>query len=197
MEKSKTINENNDEQAQQAVRALIKWAGDDPDRPGMDKTPQRVLDFYRAFFKGYGKTASDYSASIANDVEYDDFILVKDIQLQSFCEHHLLPATGIAHIAYIPDENVAGLGTIARIIDDCARRFTTQEAIINDAVALIEQAFAPNGIALYAELSHGCMTIREPALKQSKAVATKFTGDFQNNPDIQKQFFMLINKAHD
>ena len=201
MAKSKAINKpganESREEAREAVRTLIRWAGDDPDRAGMIETPDRVLRFYEEFFTGYGAKTEDYTGSIANDIVYDDFILVKDIRIASFCEHHLLPATGSAHIAYIPGGNIAGIGTLARIASDCARRFTTQEAITTDIAAMMTQAFAPQGIAIAVSLTHGCMGLRDRTQQDSAVMTTKFSGLFRDNPDIQKQFIMLVNAKHD
>ncbi len=182
-------------QAEEAVRTLISWAGDDPQRAGMAQTPQRVLAFYEEFFKGYGLSPSDYAESIANDVSFDDFIMVSDIKIVSFCEHHMLPATGTAHIAYIPGEKVAGIGTIAKIAADCAARFTTQEDLTQQIADTVQSAFCPQGAAVMTRLSHGCMTLRGPQQSGSAASMTKFSGNFAADTDIQKRFFMLINAA--
>jgi len=184
--------------AEEAVRTLIRWAGDDPDRPGMQQTPQRLLAFYKEFFTGYAATPAAFAGSIANDVSCGDFILVRDINLVSFCEHHMLPATGTAHIAYVPGERVPGLGAIARIADICARRFTTQETLTSDIAAMIEGAFAPAGIAVLTSLSHGCMALRAPQHSRDSAVTTnRFTGIFANDPELQNRFFMLVAAKHD
>ena len=133
-------------QAEEAVRTLIRWAGDDSDRPGMAETPARLLAFYDEFFKGYERGAADYDSPPADDLDYGDFILVRDIRLLSFCEHHMLPATGFAHIAYIPGEKLAGIGTIARLAAESARRFTTQEALTARINGLMNEAFAPTAV---------------------------------------------------
>lgn len=196
MGKSKIINKQGEEQALEAVRTLIRWAGDNPDRSGMEDTPRRVLEFYEEFFK-YNANVADYSNSAANDISYEDFILVKDIQLISFCEHHMLPAAGIAHIAYIPGKSMAGIGTIARIAEDCAQKFTTQEALTGNIMNMINDAFIPAGAAIMAKLSHGCMALRGQQQRQSSVTTTKFSGVFHDNPDIQRQFLMLADKDYD
>ncbi len=173
---------------------MIRWAGDDPDRPGMADTPAQVLAFYEEFFKGYGKQAADYAGSIANDTTFEDFILVKDINIASFCEHHMLPATGTAHIAYIPGQAVAGIGTLARIAEDCARRLSTQETVTSEIISMINEAFVPAGIAVMVTFSHGCMTLRGGQKKESTVTTTKFSGIFHDNPDIQKQFLIFVNE---
>lgn len=199
MAKSKVIHKANtdEESAKEAVRTLIRWAGDDPDRPGMHDTPERVLEFYRAFFTGYTRGPSDYKGGVANDIAYDDFILVKDIRIMSFCEHHMLPATGTAHIAYIPGKTVPGLGTIARIAADCAAKFTTQESITDDILHTVHSSFTPDGIAVLVELSHGCMTLRGGEKQHSKALTAKFSGLFLENEALRRQFLMLTNKECD
>ncbi len=198
MHKSKAINNlpvqqyADEEEAREAVRTLIRWAGDDPDRPGLQDTPARVLQFYREFFSGYNAEPAHYINSIANDVTYDDFIMVKDIRLTSFCEHHMLPASGFAHIAYVPGKAVAGIGTIARIAADCARRLTTQEAITEEIASLMNESFAPKGVALSVSLNHGCMALRDAAQTGAQVVTTKFSGIFKDKPDIQNQFLTYI-----
>ncbi|MCB9990316.1 MAG: GTP cyclohydrolase I FolE [Rhodospirillales bacterium] len=182
------------ETARQAVRTLIRWAGDDPDRPGMAATPDRVLDFYTQFFTGYAAKAEEYSASTADALSYDDAVLIKDIPIASFCEHHMLPAAGHAHIAYIPGKTVAGIGTLARIAKDCAARFTTQEAITTDIINMIEQSFAPQGIAVTLRLNHGCMGLRAAEQRESTVITSRFSGLYSDNSDIQTRYFMAINE---
>ncbi len=198
MAKSKVINKPPPEEAREAVRTLIRWAGDDPDRPGMAETPQRLLKFYSEFFTGYASAPEDFSGSIANDTACKEFILIRDIEIVSFCEHHLLPASGMAHIAYIPGENVPGIGAIARIADACARRFTTQETLTGDIAAMVESAFAPAGVAVMTAMTHGCMTLRAPQRnRRSKVSTVKFTGAFLNDPALQDRFCMLVAAGRD
>ena len=192
MTKSKTIHKPSEqEQITEAIRTLIRLAGDDPDRPELEKTPQRVADFYREFFSSNADTQQRYD-SIANDVPYEDFILVRNIKLNSFCEHHMLPAYGHANIAYLPKDKLAGLGTIARIADDCARRLTTQEAITKNIISNINEAFSPAGIAVSVSLSHGCMLLRNASCSHSDAVTTIFTGAFKSDKHLKQLFIQQI-----
>lgn len=193
MNKSKAIIKPQPAEAREAVRTLIRWAGDDPDRPGMQDTPERLLRFYEEFFSGYRSRPGDFAGSIANDVACEEFVLITDIEIASFCEHHLLPATGVAHIAYIPGTGVPGIGAVARIADACARRFTTQEALTADTAAMMESAFAPAGVAVMTAMAHGCMNLRAPERNRQATVTTaKFTGAFLENSGLQDRFFMLI-----
>ncbi|PJB70865.1 MAG: GTP cyclohydrolase I FolE [Alphaproteobacteria bacterium CG_4_9_14_3_um_filter_47_13] len=204
MMKSKMINHRQKKQqeteeslALEAVRTLIRWGGDDPDRAGLQDTPARVLAFYKDFFSGRDIAPANYAGSLAPDVTYDDLILIRDIRLVSFCEHHMLPASGRAHIAYIPDQKIAGLGSFAKIAAFCSRRFTTQEAITNDIIEMIQTAFSPCGVAVMVSLSHGCMTLRDPMQSRSVTLTTKFSGIFQSEPSRQQQFLMLAERPYD
>lgn len=198
MSKSKAIKKPLPAEAREAVRTLIRWAGDDPDRPGMQDTPQRLLQFYEDFFRGYDAAPADFAGSIANDVACEDFIMVRDIDFVSFCEHHMLPATGAAHIAYIPGKIVPGIGAIARIADTCARRFTTQETLTAEIAAMVNSAFAPAGVAVMTVMAHGCMNLRAPQRSRDARVTTvKFSGVFFDDPRLQDRFFMILAAGHD
>lgn len=182
------------EEALEAVRTLIRWAGDDPDRPGMRDTPERVLAFYDAFFSGY-ETGDVSLAGLPGEAAYEDFILIRDIKLASFCEHHMLPATGTAHIAYVPNGKIAGFGALGRIAARRASRFTTQEAITNGIIADMEASLSPRGAAVFVEMAHGCMGLRAPHQEGSRAVTVKFSGLFLDEMDIQRQFLMLTGQT--
>lgn len=192
MGKGKAIHQPDEAQAREAVRTLIRWAGDDPDRPGLADTPTRVLAFYREFFTGYGQEAGSCGGGFADDAATTGFILVRDIKLESFCEHHMLPATGRAHIAYVPDGTLAGIGSIARIAAGLARRLTVQERLGRDIAEAIEAAFSPRGVAVLLDLSHGCMTLRGGRQDESRVVTIFFSGVFRDDRDTQKQFLSLI-----
>lgn len=191
MGKSKAIERPPEHEAHEAVRTLIRWAGDDPDRPGMRKTPERVLAFYRDFFAGYNARPEDYGTSVAEGAEGGNFILVRDIALISFCEHHMLPAHGTAHIAYIPGETVPGIGAVARLAADCAARLTTQESLTAAIAAMMDRAFAPRGAAVAVTLSHGCMTLRNPAQRETCVATVAFTGDFGRDADLRHTFLSM------
>jgi len=197
MSKCKEINNALELQALDAVKTLISWAGDDPTRPGLQQTPERVLKFFSHFFEGYNIDVSEFEKSIANDIDFDDFILVKDLNIQSFCEHHMLPSEGLAHIAYIPNKKVAGLGTISRIADKCARRLTTQEEITNNIHDIIVSAFDPLGIAIMITLEHRCMTYNQPQTINSQAITTKYSGTFTESAELQNNFLSLVNNRNE
>ncbi len=196
MAKSKTIQKPARDEAREAVRTLIRWAGDDPDRAGLRATPDTVLDFYARFFTGYNSSAASYKDSVAQGLRYDDMIMVRDIRVSSFCEHHMLPAQGHIHIAYIPGAAVAGIGTIARLAADCARRLTTQEALCEDIVGLMDEAFAPKGVAVIAQLAHGCMSLQgDTARHSSRVITTRFSGAFKTDPALQNRVLTLLDPA--
>ena len=182
------------EEAEAAVRTLILWAGDDPDREGLRDTPQRVAKAYEELFAGYRDDASDVLARVFEEVQgYDDLVLVRDIAFSSHCEHHMVPFVGKAHIAYYPSEHgVVGLSKLARLVDVFARRLQTQEALTAQIVGAIERHLQPRGCAVMIEAEHMCMSMRG-VLKQGAATVTnQFTGLFRDDPAEQVRFLALV-----
>ncbi len=182
------------EEAEAAVRTLILWAGDDPDREGLRDTPQRVAKAYEELFAGYRDDASDVLARVFEEVQgYDDLVLVRDIAFSSHCEHHMVPFVGKAHIAYYPSEHgVVELSKLARLVDVFARRLQTQEALTAQIVGAIERHLQPRGCAVMIEAEHMCMSMRG-VLKQGAATVTnQFTGLFRDDPAEQVRFLALV-----
>lgn len=199
MGKSKAINDRDIRpgraQAEEAVRTLIRWAGDDPARAGLRQTPARVADFYRDFFKGYDLCAEEFSASTAPGAAGGDIVLVGGIAIATFCEHHMLPAEGTASVAYIPGAAVAGLGAVARIAQYCAARLTTQEDLTAAIAQAMEQAFAPHGVAVLTRLRHGCMTLRASGQQGSAATVLRYAGVFCDDMALQNRFLALAGQS--
>ena len=197
MGESKVTNMPGRAEAAKAVETLIRFAGDDPARAGMTDTAKRVLKFYETFFTGYDFNPEDYTASMAEDVSFDDFILIKDIKIDSFCEHHMLPAAGTASIAYIPHNKVPGLGAVTRLIAAAARRFTTQEDITKLIASRMAEAFGVTDIALTVTLSHGCMTLRDKENAGTTVATTAFKGHFSTDLNLQNRYLMMTGtKGH-
>ena len=182
------------EEAEAAVRTLISWAGDDPDREGLRDTPQRVVKAYEEFFSGYRDDASDVLARVFKEVQgYDELVLVRDIAFSSHCEHHMVPFVGKAHIAYYPGEDgVVGLSKLARLVDVFARRLQTQEALTSQIITAIERHLRPRGCAVMIEAEHMCMSMRGVLKQGSTTITNQFIGVFRDDPAEQVRFLSLI-----
>ncbi len=181
------------EEAEAAVRTLIKWAGDDPEREGLLDTPKRVAKAYEQLFKGYTETASDFLDTVFDEVEgYTDIVLIRDIEFHSHCEHHMLPFVGKAHIAYYPKSGVIGLSKFARVVDTFASRLQTQEAMTAQIVAAIEESGATRGVAILVEAEHMCVAMRGVQKQGVSTVTTMFTGVFKDDAAEQVKFMTLV-----
>jgi GTP cyclohydrolase I len=181
------------EEAEAAVRTLIRWAGDDPAREGLIETPKRVVKAYEELFEGYGLDASATLAKVFREVEgYDDLVLVKDIPFHSHCEHHMVPFHGVAHIAYYPEGGVVGLSKLARVVEIFARRLQTQETMTAEIVQAIDAALHPRGIAVMIDAEHMCMSMRGIRKAGASTTTCQFTGVFRDDPAEQLRFFSLL-----
>ena len=180
-------------EAEEAVRTLIAWAGDNPDREGLLDTPGRVVRAYEEFFAGYKEDAASALDRTFEEVDgYDDIVLVKDILFSSHCEHHMVPFVGKAHIAYLPNETVVGLSKLGRIVDVYAKRLQTQEIMTAQILNAITEQLKPHGAAVMLEAEHLCMTIRGIHKHGSSTVTTQFNGVFRNDPAEQARFLTLV-----
>jgi len=184
------------EEAEAAVRTLLLWAGDDPDREGLLETPQRVAKAYREMFAGYDMDPHEVLDRTFEEVAgYDDIVLVKDITFHSHCEHHMVPIIGKAHVAYLPDHRVLGLSKIARVVDIYAQRLQTQEAMTSQIASTINEALTPRGIAVMVEAEHMCMAMRGIRKQGSTTITTSFTGAFKDDPAEQVRFISMVRGA--
>ena len=180
-------------EAEEAVKTLIAWAGDDPAREGLLDTPGRVVRAYEEFFAGYKDDASTTLDRTFKDVDgYDDVVLVRDIPFASHCEHHMVPFVGKAHIAYLPNDRVVGLSKLGRIIDVFGRRLQTQEIMTAQIINAIGEQLKPQGAAVMLEAEHLCMTIRGIHKHGATTVTTQFTGVFRDDPAEQARFLALV-----
>lgn len=185
-------------EAEAAVRVLLRWAGDDPDREGLLDTPARVAKAYKELFAGYDENPAEILARVFEEVHgYDDLVLVRDIPFFSHCEHHMVPFVGVAHIGYYPSEDggVVGLSKFARLVDVFARRLQTQEALTAQIVGAIDLNLRPRGCAVMIEAEHMCMSMRGVRKQGAKTVTTQFTGAFRNDPAEQVRFFTLLRRG--
>jgi GTP cyclohydrolase I len=180
-------------EAEDAVRVLLRWAGDDPLREGLLDTPSRVAKSYRELFSGYDLAAEDVLGRTFEEVAgYDDMVLVKDIQFYSHCEHHMVPIIGKAHVAYLPKGRVLGLSKIARVVEIFGRRLQTQETMTAQIAKAIDDTLAPRGVAVMIEAEHMCMAMRGIQKQGSTTLTTTFTGAFKTEPTEQVRFMTMI-----
>ena len=181
------------EKAEEAVRTLLAYAGDDPVREGLLDTPKRVVDAYDEMFQGYRECPLDVLDKTFGEIgSYNDFVLVKDIAFNSHCEHHIMPFFGKAHIAYKPVERVVGLSKLARLVDVYAKRLQTQEHMTSQIATALEEILKPQGVAVMLEAEHMCMSIRGVTKPGSLTVTTQFSGLFDNNPQEQVRFMTMV-----
>jgi len=181
------------EEAEAAVRVLLRWAGDDPTREGLLDTPKRVAKAYEELFKGYRESADNHLSTIFEEVEgYDDMVLVKDIPFTSHCEHHMVPFVGKAHIGYFPLDGVVGLSKLARVVEVYARRLQTQETMTAQITEAIDAALKPRGIAVLIEAEHMCMSMRGVQKQGASTITTRFTGVFRDDPAEQARFYQMV-----
>jgi GTP cyclohydrolase I len=181
------------EEAEAAVRTLIAWAGDDPAREGLLDTPRRVTKAFREYYSGYDEDPADILSRTFEEVEgYDDIVMLRDIEFNSHCEHHMAPFVGRAHVAYLPTHSVVGISKLARVVEVFARRLQTQETMTAQIARTIDHALAPRGVAVMIEAVHTCMSMRGVGKRNVATITTQFTGEFKSNPVLQARFMELV-----
>jgi GTP cyclohydrolase I len=180
------------EEAESAVRTLIRWAGDNPDREGLRETPSRVVKAYTELFGGYGKDAENILSRTFEEVGgYDDIVMVKAIPFFSHCEHHLVPFHGKAHVAYLPSGRVLGLSKVARLVELYARRLQTQEALTAEICRALDEHLKPRGVGVMLEAAHLCMVMRGVQKEGALTITSKFSGSFETDAAQQARFMLL------
>jgi GTP cyclohydrolase I len=180
-------------EAEEAVRTLLKYIGEDPDREGLLDTPARVVKAYGELFSGYTDSAEDALGRTFEEVAgYDDIVMVRDIPFFSHCEHHMVPIIGKAHVAYMPDGRVLGLSKIARTVDVFAKRLQTQESMTAQIARAIDETLAPRGVAVLIEADHMCMAMRGVKKLGSSTMTTTFTGVFKTDAAQQARFMSML-----
>ncbi|ACI55134.1 GTP cyclohydrolase I [Rhizobium leguminosarum bv. trifolii WSM2304] len=181
------------QEAEEAVRVLLRWAGENPTREGLIETPARVVKSYRELFAGYDMAPEDVLGRTFEEVAgYDDMVLVKDIPFFSHCEHHVVPIIGKAHVAYMPDGRVLGLSKIARVVEIYGRRLQTQETMTAQIARAIDDTLNPRGVAVMIEAEHMCMAMRGVQKQGSTTLTTTFTGTFKTEPADQARFMTMV-----
>jgi GTP cyclohydrolase I len=184
------------DEAEAAVRTLIAYAGDNPDREGLIETPKRVIGAYEEIFQGYRECPVEVlDRTFSETGGYDDFVLVRDIGFNSHCEHHMMPFYGKAHVAYMPTERVVGLSKLARLLDVYARRLQTQEHLTSQVATAIDEILKPRGVAVMIEAEHMCMSLRGVEKPGALTVTTQFTGTFREDVNEQVRFMTMLRGA--
>ena len=184
-----------DEKAEEAIRTIIQWIGEDVEREGLISTPKRVIKAYREYFKGYTEDASKFLSKTFTEVEgYDDMVIEKNISIQSHCEHHMAPITGVAHVAYVPSTKVVGLSKLARVVEVFSKRLQTQERLTMQIAKTIMEVLKPRGVAVTIDAAHQCMTNRGVKKENTKTVTNYFLGAFKDDLSFQNRYLRYINK---
>ena len=196
---TKEISESSLEQeALDAVRTLILWAGDDPEREGLIDTPKRVVKAYTEFFSGYEEDPEEILSRTFEEVEgYDDAVIVRNIRVESHCEHHIVPILGVAHVGYIPNNRVVGISKLARVVEIFGKRLQTQETMTAQIADTIQKVLEPKGVAVVVDASHQCMTTRGIHKTESSTITSRMLGAFRDNPETRSEFMNLINSPKD
>jgi len=181
------------EEAEEAVRTLLLWAGENPDRDGLKETPARYTRAFEEFFSGYGQDPAKELEKTFKDIEdYDDMVLVKNIEFVSHCEHHIAPIIGMAHVAYWPDKNVVGISKLARIVDIISKRLTSQENMTRDIATTINDTLKAKGVAVLVDANHQCMSTRGVKKAHSSTVTNYFTGEFKKDFELRQRFMNMV-----
>ena len=183
------------EEAMDAVKTLISWAGDDPTREGLIETPKRVVKAYEEFFAGYSQDPAKVLGKTFSDVKgYDDIVFLRDINIETHCEHHMVPILGKAHVAYLPKNKVVGISKLARVIEIFAKRLQTQETMTMQILNTIDDTLDPYGSAIMIDAKHQCMTTRGINKPNVSTVTTKVSGSFSNDTDLRQRFMQLTKE---
>lgn len=184
------------EEAMDAVRTLIAWAGDNPDREGLKDTPKRVVQAYREWFRGYDMDPAAELSRVFEDVSgYDDMVILREIDIESHCEHHIAPFLGKAYVAYLPTDKVVGISKLVKVVEVFSKRLQTQETMTAQIADAIDSSLNPRGTAIMVDAVHQCMTTRGVHHPEVSTITTQFTGEFKTNPSLQDRFLRLIGKS--
>ena len=184
------------DEAEAAVRTLIRWAGDDPAREGLAATPERVARAFEEYFGGYSVDAGELLTRTFEEVDgYDEIVALRGIGFVSHCEHHMAPIVGVAHVAYLPDRRVVGISKLARVVDVYARRLQIQEKMTVQIADTIDKVLAPKGVAVIVEAAHQCMTARGVHKPGVTMKTSRMLGAFRDNPSTRREFLSMIERG--
>ena len=183
-------------EAEAAVRTLLRWSGDDPQREGLRDTPARVARAYEEFFTGYATDPMDLLARSFSETDgYDEIVLLRDIRLESYCEHHMVPIIGRAHVAYMPDRRVVGISKLARVVDAYAKRLQIQEKLTVQIANTLNDVLQPRGVAVIIEAQHQCMTTRGVHKTGVAMVTSRMLGVFRTDPSTRRELMAIVNNG--
>ena len=184
-----------DQKAEEAIRTIIQWIGEDPEREGLKSTPKRVIRAFKEYFQGYKENPANYLKKTFTEVEgYDDMVIEKNISIRSHCEHHMAPIIGVAHVAYIPSKKVVGLSKLARVVDAFSKRLQTQERLTMQIAKTIMHVLQPRGVAVTIDAAHQCMTSRGIKKEKTTTVTNYFLGALKEDLSFQNRYLRYINK---
>ena len=184
-----------DEKAEEAIKTIIEWIGEDPEREGLKSTPRRVIKAFKEYFQGYKEDPAEYLSKTFTEVEgYDDMVIEKNISIRSHCEHHIAPIIGVAHVAYIPSKKVVGLSKLARVVEAFSKRLQTQERLTMQIAKTIMDVLQPRGVAVTIDASHQCMTSRGIKKENTTTITNYFLGAFKDDLSFQNRYLRYINK---
>jgi len=194
-QRNKVKDKISDERAEEAIKTIIQWIGENPNREGLKSTPKRVLKAYREYFNGYTQDPKIFLSKTFTEVEgYDDMVIEKNISIQSHCEHHMAPIMGVAHVAYIPSKKVVGLSKLARVVEVFSKRLQTQERLTMQIAKTIMDVLQPRGVAVTIDAAHQCMTNRGVKKEDTTTVTNYFLGAFKDDLSFQNRYLRYINK---
>ena len=184
-----------DQKAEEAIRTIIQWIGEDPEREGLKSTPKRVIRAFKEYFQGYKDDPTNYLKKTFTEVEgYDDMVIEKNISIRSHCEHHMAPIIGVAHVAYIPSKKVVGLSKLARVVEAFSKRLQTQERLTMQIAKTIMNILQPRGVEVTIDAAHQCMTNRGIKKEKTSTVTNYFLGAFKEDLSFQNRYLRYINK---
>jgi len=184
-----------DKKAEEAIKTIIEWIGEDPEREGLKSTPRRVIKAFKEYFQGYKEDPAEYLTKTFTEIEgYDDMVIEKNISIRSHCEHHMAPIIGVAHVAYIPSKKVVGLSKLARVVDAFSKRLQTQERLTMQIAKVIMGVLQPRGVAVTIDASHQCMTNRGIKKEKTTTITNYFLGAFKDDLSFQNRYLRYINK---
>ena len=180
-------------EAENAVRTLLKWAGEDPEREGLLDTPSRVVKSYEEFYRGYDEDPHAMMQRVFHDVEgYDEMVVLRDIPFESHCEHHMAPIIGVAHVGYLPNKKVVGISKLARVVESYAKRLQVQEKMTAQIADCIQEALDPLGVGVIIQATHECMTTRGVHTKGTSMVTSRLTGLFRKDEKTRREFLTIV-----
>ena len=184
-----------DEKAEEAIKTIIEWVGENPAREGLKSTPRRVIKAFKEYFQGYAQDPGSYLVKTFTEVEgYDDMVIEKNISIRSHCEHHMAPIVGVAHVAYIPSKKVVGLSKLARVVETFSKRLQTQERLTMQIAGTIMKVLQPRGVAVTIDATHQCMTDRGIKKEKTTTITNYFLGAFKDDLSFQNRYLRYINK---